>query len=106
VSATLTLQREQRFGFELRRGRFDVMVDGNRVGSLQTHETIDVPVPPGNHTVRIRAGRYSSRPHSFDAADGETVMFHLHGVSIWPMYVASIVKPDLAIALRRVDSPR
>jgi hypothetical protein len=106
VSATLTLQREQRFGIELRRGRFDVMVDDNRVGSLEAHETIDVPVQPGNHTVLIRAGRYSSRPHSVDAADGETVTFHLHGASIWPMYVASIAKPDLAIALRRGDSPQ
>jgi hypothetical protein len=94
------------FGIELRRGRFDAVVDGNRVGSLDRQETIEVPIDPGHHTIHMSAGRYSSRPHEFDAADGETVTFQPNGARIWPMYVASIVKPDLAISLKRVDSPQ
>lgn len=105
MPATLTLKREG-FGIELRRGRFDAMVDGDRAGSLDWRETIEVPVEPGHHTLQLRAGRYSSRPRSFDAADGETVTFRVHGANLWPLYVASVVKPDLAISLKRLDRPR
>jgi hypothetical protein len=103
VSATLRVTREG-VGIELRRGRFDVAVDGSSVGSVERHESIETPVEPGHHTLRIRAGRYSSRDHSFDAADGEGVNFQCHGAMIWPRYVASIVKPDWAISLKRVQS--
>ncbi|HEY6296413.1 MAG TPA: hypothetical protein VIX15_12170 [Streptosporangiaceae bacterium] len=100
MSATLRLTREG-FGIELRRGTFDVTVDGQSVGSSTWHETVEVPVDPGRHTLQITAGRYSSRNRSFDAAEGETVNFRCHGAMIWPLYVASIVKPDLAIQLLR-----
>ena len=100
MPATLTLTREGT-GIELRRGRFEISVDGKSVGSLERHETVEIPVEPGGHTLRIRAGRYSSKDQSFDVADGEVVNFRLHGAMIWPRYVASIVMPDLAIALKR-----
>jgi hypothetical protein len=102
MTATLTLKRAG-FGIELRRGRLDAVVDGTPVGSLDLHETTEVPIDPGHHTLRIRSGRYSSRPRSFDVADGDTVTFQLHGANLWPIYVASIVKPDLGISLKRVD---
>jgi hypothetical protein len=38
---------------------------------------------------------------NFDAADGDVVSFRCHGARIWPLYVASIVVPNLAIALKR-----
>jgi hypothetical protein len=88
-------------GIELRRGRFETWVDDKSVGSLEYHETIEIPVEPGHHTLRIRAGGYSSQGRSFDAADGEVVNFQVHGTMIWPRYVASIVKPNLAISLKR-----
>jgi hypothetical protein len=105
MTATLTLTREG-FGIELRRGHFEAMLDDGSVGSLNWHETIDVPVEPGQHTLRIRTGRYSSRSRTFEAFDGETVTFQLHGANLWPIFVASLVKPDLAISLKRLDDPR
>jgi hypothetical protein len=48
-----------------------------------------------------QTGRYSSRDQSFDAADGETVDFRCHGAMVWPRYLASFVKPGLAISLKR-----
>jgi hypothetical protein len=101
MSATLKLTREVGFGIELRRGRFEISVDGKSAGSLENHETVETPLEPGRHTLRIRKGRYSSQEHTFDVADGEVVSFRCHGVRVWPMYVASIFKPDLAIALKR-----
>jgi hypothetical protein len=100
VTATLRMTREG-VGIELRRGRFDIVADGNTVGSIENHETIETQLEPGPHTLRLRAGRYSSRDHSFDVANGETASFRCHGAMIWPRYVASVFKPDLAISLKQ-----
>jgi hypothetical protein len=99
VSATLRLTRKGA-GIELRRGPFEIALDGGSAGLIKNHETVETPVEPGRHTLRLRSGRYSSQDHSFDVADGEVVNFRCHGAMVWPRYVASIVKPDLAISLR------
>ena len=72
MTATLKLTRKG-VGREFRRGTFDILVDGNSVGSIDWHDTIEVPVEPGRHKIRIRAGRYKSQDHSFEAADGDMV---------------------------------
>ena len=100
MAATLKLTR-QAFGIELWRRPVDVSVDGTNVGVLERKATIEAPLEPGRHTLLLRAGRYSSRPQSFDAADGEVVSFRCHGAEVWPRLVASLVKPDLAISLKR-----
>jgi hypothetical protein len=100
VPATLRLTREG-FAIELRRGRFEILVDGRSLGPLNYGETVEEPVDPGHHVLRIQAGRYSSRDHSFDAVDGEVVSFRCHGAMLWPQWAASLVKPDLAISLAR-----
>jgi hypothetical protein len=100
MSSTLKVTREV-FGIELRRGTFDISVDNNSVGSIDSHGAVELPIEPGHHTLRLRAGRYSSREHSFDVADDAVVNFLCHGARIWPTYVASIFKPDLAISLRQ-----
>jgi hypothetical protein len=103
MTATLTLTREG-FGIELRRGHFDAIVDGEHVATIDYRDTIDLPVEPGHHTLQMRVGRYSSPPHSFDAVEGETVAFQLHGANLWPVFVVSLVKTDWAIMLKRVDA--
>jgi hypothetical protein len=94
------MTRETPFAFELRRGVFEIEVDGKSVGSIESHGTFEASVEPGHHTLRMRAGRYSSRAHDFDAADGGVVSFNCHGAMVWPTFVVSIFKPDLAISLR------
>jgi hypothetical protein len=101
VPATLRVTHELDFGIELRRGQFDVVLDGSTVGSVERHDTLDTPLEPGPHTIRMRKGRYSSREQSFDAADGQAVNFQCHGCRIWPLWLASFVVPTLAIALKR-----
>jgi hypothetical protein len=101
LPATLKLTRETSFGIELRRGRFNVVVDGQGIGSIENRDTIEQPLEPGHHTIRIQAGRYSSQDRSFDASDGEVVNFRCHGANLWPIYVASLVKRDLAISLKQ-----
>lgn len=100
MSATLRLVREGT-GIELRRGPFEIELDGRSAGSINRHETVDTPLEPGHHTLRMRSGRYSSHDHSVDVSDGEVANFRCHGAMLWPRYVASIVKPDIAISLKR-----
>ena len=100
MPATLRLTR-QGFGIEFRRGEFEVSVDGSSVGTLAYGGTLERPLEPGHHTLRIRSGRYSSRDRSFDATDSEVINFRCHGAMVWPRYVASLVMPDLGISLRR-----
>jgi hypothetical protein len=99
---TLRVTREVGFGIELRRGRFTVAVDGTPFGSIESDgDAAEASLEPGHHRVRVLAGRYSSRELSFDANDGELVEFRCHGTKIWPGYLASIVRPDMAISLQR-----
>src|SRR3984885_12416842 len=76
VSAELSLTRETPMAFELRRGVFDISVDGKTVGTIESHKTVEVPVEPGHHTLQIRHGRYSSRNEPFDVPDGDVIYFH------------------------------
>ena len=98
---TLQLVREKNLVMELRRDTFRVLLDGNDVGSIDSHQTIEVPIEPGHHTLQVKTGRYTSGPRPFDAADGEIVNFRCNGARTWPLYLASMVKPDLALTLKR-----
>src|SRR5665213_3334318 len=100
MSATLRLKREGT-GIELRRGRFDITIDDKTVGSLDKHDAVEIAIDPGHHTLQMRAGRYSSREYSFDIDNDEVITFRCQGAMLWPRYVASIAKPDLAISLTR-----
>jgi hypothetical protein len=65
------------------------------------NETLETPVEPGRHTLRVRDGRNSSRAESFDAAEGEVVAFRCTGKRFLPLFLASFVVPGLALKLRR-----
>jgi hypothetical protein len=100
MSATLKLSRKT-IGVEVRRGTFDVLVDGNRVGSVALHNTFEMPVEPGRHTLQVRKGRDSSRVQTFDTADGEIVAFRCSGKRFLPIFLASFLVPSLALSLSR-----
>jgi len=99
MSATLKLTH-QAIGVEVRRGTFDIVVDGECVGSLEMNATIEIPVEPGRHTVQVRNGRNSSRPETFDAAEAETISFRCTGKRFLPIFLMSFVVPRLALSLR------
>lgn len=99
MSATLTLRR-QTYGLELRRGVFDVILDGDSAGSIDHGQTADFELSPGHHTIQVRAGRYSSGLKEFDVSDGSAVTFRCHGAAWWPRYLLSIFVPKLGLSLR------
>ena len=100
MAATLKLTHRA-IGVEVRRGTYDVVLDGERVGSLELNDTFEIPVEPGRHTLQVRNGRNSSRTKTFDATEGETVAFRCSGKSILPIFLLSFVVPSLAISLHR-----
>ncbi len=100
MAATLQLVRKGII-MELRRGTFQVMLDGDDVGSIDSDQTIEVLVQPGHHELQVKSGRYTSRKDPFDTADGDVVAFRCYGGRTWPFYLASLVKPDMALTLKR-----
>lgn len=101
MTATLHLEREKGIVMELRRGKFDVLLDGSDVGSIDMHGTIEVPISPGRHTLQVKDGRSTSSLRSFDAVDGVIVNFRCNSSRIWPVYLASLVVPSLGLSLVR-----
>ena len=100
MAATLKLTHSA-IGVEVRRGTYDVVLDGEHAGSLEMNDPIEIPVDPGPHTLQVRNGRNSSRTLTFDAAESETVSFRCAGKRILPIFLASFVVPRLALKLKR-----
>jgi hypothetical protein len=100
MSATLRLTHKA-IGAEVRRDPYDVVVDGERAGSVKMNDTIEIPVEPGRHTLQVRDGRRSSNTGSFDAAEGEIIAFRCTGKRFLPIFLASFIVPRLALKLVR-----
>jgi hypothetical protein len=100
VSATLKVTHKA-IGAEVRRGPYDIEVDGKRVGSVNMNDTFDVSVEPGSHTLQVRNGRNSSRAQTFDTADHDIVAFRCTGKRFLPLFLASFIVPRLALVLVR-----
>jgi hypothetical protein len=52
MPATLRLTHEA-IGVEVRRGTYDIVVDGQRAGSVEMNDTIEIPIEPGRHTLQF-----------------------------------------------------
>jgi hypothetical protein len=100
MSATLKVTHKT-IGAEVRRGSYDVVVDGERVGSVEMNDRIEIPVEPGRHTLQVRNGRKSSSIETFDATEGEIVAFRCTGKRFLPIFLASFIVPRLALKLVR-----
>jgi hypothetical protein len=100
MPATLKLTHKA-IGAEVRRGTYDAIVDGAKVGSVEMNSTVEMSVEPGRHTLQVRDGRKSNSIEAFDAADGEIVAFRCTGKRFLPIFLASFIDPKLALKLVR-----
>lgn len=100
MPATLKVTHKT-IGVEVRRGLYDIEVDGTRAGAVELNGTFETLIEPGRHTLQIRNGRNSSRTATFDADDDEVIAFRCSGKNILPIFLLSFVVPSLAISLRR-----
>jgi hypothetical protein len=101
MSSTLILHRKSTGAIELRRGSFEIVLDGKPTGSIDRHQTVELPVDPGPHTLQVKTGRYSSPVRTFDAADGTDIDFRCNGAILWPQYVASLWVPSIGLRLHQ-----
>lgn len=101
MTATLQLSRTWG-GLTDRSGDWEVVVDGAEAVPLAKRETVEIPVEPGRHTVRVQSSaRFLSRERSFEVSDEDVVSFRCHSQRYWPMMIASLIKPNLWISLRQ-----
>ncbi len=99
MPATLKLTHKA-IGVEVRRGTYDVVVDGRPVGSVEMNGTLEIPIEAGRHTLQVRNGRNLSRTLTFEAADGQVVAYRCTGKRFLPIFLLSFVVPRLALSLR------
>lgn len=95
-------------GVEVRRGDYDVVLDGERVGSVGINRSLELPIEPGHHTLEVRNGRNSGRRRDFDAVDGEIIAFRCSGKGRVPVpgvgavaFLLSFLFPGPALSLHR-----
>ena len=87
MSATLKLTHKA-IGAEVRRRPYDLAVDGQRVGSVEMNNTIEIPVEPVASKVRVLL---KFRP--LREAEGEIVVFRRTGKKFLPIFLASLFVP-------------
>lgn len=100
MSATLRL-RHHAIGVEVRRGTYQVLVDGKPAGSVEMNKSIEIALDAGQHTLQVRDGRKSSRIKPFDLTGDEVASFRCGGKSILPRFLLSFAVPSLALTLTR-----
>ncbi len=107
MPATLKVAHKA-IGAEVRRGTYDVVLDGERVGSVEMNDKFEQAIEPGRHTLQVRNGRNSSRTKDFDASEGEIVGFRCSGKGTVPIpgvgavaFLLSFAFPSLALSLHR-----
>jgi hypothetical protein len=104
MTATLTVAHKS-FGVEVRRGSYDIVLDGKTVGSVAMNDTFVASVKAGRHTLQVHESRKSSRTQTFNATDGADVAFRCTGKRLLPIFLASFVVPRLALTLTRTWAP-
>ncbi len=100
MTATLTLIHKA-IGAEVRRGPYEVLIDGESAGWIELHRTVEFPVQAGSHALQIREGRNSSRVEHFDVADDHVVAYRCTGKRFLPLFLLSFAVPSLGLVIRR-----
>ena len=98
-SATLRVARSW-WGVQNHQRTWDIEIDGRVVGSIASQQTVELPVEPGRHSLRLRSDRQVSHVRSFQVADGQMVTFQCRGPLFWPLYVAALITNAPRIILK------
>jgi hypothetical protein len=101
MTSTLILKRESTVAVELRRGSFEILLDGQPAGSIDRNQTVELQVEPGRHALQLKTGRYSSPARTFHAADAAAINFRCNGAILRPRYVASLFLPTIGLRLHQ-----
>jgi hypothetical protein len=110
ATATVRLSRKSWGSSHSGRARtWKVTIDGSIVGSISNQQTVELPVEPGRHTLRVRSMQHLLSPEqSFEVIEGQVAGFSCHPRSLTPLIftrwtvwlLATLVKNDLWISLK------
>jgi hypothetical protein len=82
--ATVRLSRKSWGSSHSVRARtWKVVIDGSVVGSISNGQTVELPVEPGPHALRVRSMRYLLSPEEpFETIERQVVRFSCHPRSL------------------------
>ncbi|MGA3353492.1 MAG: ABC transporter ATP-binding protein [Acidimicrobiales bacterium] len=110
AAATVRLSRKGWGSNQSNHGRnWQFVIDGRVVGSIANAQTIEIPVEPGPHALRVRSMRLLLSPEKpFEAIEGQVVGFSCRSRARSPLFVqrsiiwlfVSLVKHDVWISLK------
>jgi len=73
---TATLQPTRTWAALTDRGKWQILLDGTAAGSIDRKETVELPVEPGHHTLRVeRSQRFLSPERSLTPPTGRRSAF-------------------------------
>jgi hypothetical protein len=101
MAATLRLTRKWG-GLTERTIEWQILLDGETVGTIAKAQTVELSIGNGYHTLRVKSPRHHSPQRSFYAEEDEVVSFSCRAAMIWPQYVAALIAPDLWISLKQI----
>ncbi len=84
-----------------RRHAWQILLDGKPAGSIPNDRVVELSVEPGQHSLRLSLGRFTSPERQFAAADGEVLRFTCRAPLLWPQAAAAVIVPGLWISLRQ-----
>jgi hypothetical protein len=102
-SSVVKIMRKEKWGDSWR--LYEIILDGENVGSIFATQTISVPVEPGHHSLKMKIDWGGSEEINFSIGSGEEIIFECEsGLSIGqalliPYYL--IFRPNNWISLKQ-----
>lgn len=96
---TATLQLARQIGWA--RKSWPISIDGSFVGGIGPGETVELPIDPGRHVLRLGALRNRSPERSFHVDDNEVVTFRCHSRYTLVANLIGLLWPNSRIFLRQ-----
>lgn len=102
MTATLRLERGMAMAVGDRRRSWQILLDGAPAGQIALSESVEIPVEPGTHTLRLTStGKRGSPERTFTAAEESVTEFSCHVQPVWPLQLMALVIPGRWIALKQ-----
>jgi hypothetical protein len=102
MTATLRIERDMPVAVLDRKRSYQILVDGEEIGTIAHEEVFELGIEPGPHTLRLSStGSRRSPERAFTAADDSVVDFVCHAQPLWPLMLMALVIPGRWIALKR-----
>jgi hypothetical protein len=88
-SALINLDREKSFTNSL--SKFKIVVDGKEVGTIADGDSVQIPIAPGGHSLRLRSAWTGSPTVAFSLGEGETIQFTCRPALTNPMLALPVL---------------